>query len=199
VVQYVILAAGLDTFALRRTDLRTSVQVFEVDQVDTQREKRRRLRTRTPANLSFVGVDFERQKVGDALLRSRFDPDNPAFFSWLGTTYYLTRDAIRSTLRSVRKVAAGGSELVLDYWSQSPGMNWRSHLVLTGVRAAVALQSEPMRSFFSRQEIEREVQSLGFEVLENLPPEAQRTRYLAKRRDGLDVPDFANLLHLRMP
>ena len=199
VTQYLILAAGLDTFALRRRELGRRLRVFEIDRPDTQRWKRDRLRGRIPSHLRFVAVDFEQEGVAEALRRSTFDPRHPAFVSWLGTTYYLSREAILGTLASLRSVLAPGSELVLDYWSKDCGPHREDRWLLAGVRLAVAMQREAMKSFFTPRQIEREIAALGLEILQNASPDAQRQLYLAGRTDGLDVPDFAHLLHLRFP
>lgn len=197
--QYVILSAGLDTFALRSKDSVAQLDIFETDQEDTQRWKRELLEGQQLDNLHFVPVDFERQSIADALGQSTFDVNLPAFFSWLGTTYYLSREAVFSSLQSILSIAAGGSELVLDYWSQPPSSNWRANMLLTGVRIAVASQSEPILSFFEPKEIERAASDIGFEVIENFTPGDARNTYLADRYDQLDVPDFSYLLHLRVP
>ena len=198
VSQYVILSAGLDTFALRRTDLADQLRVYEVDQIDTQRWKLAQLSRPTPRNVRFIPVDFENQSIADALRDSDYNPDEPAFFSWLGTTYYLTREAIRSALSTLRCVAASGSELVLDYWSSEPDMDWQDQFLLSGIRLAVALQREPMLSFFDSDQIEREVEDLGYEVVDNLSPEELRAHYLANRKDNLSLPGFAYLLRIRV-
>ena len=197
--QYLILAAGLDTFALRRRELGGRLRVFEIDHPDTQRWKRGRLRGRIPSNLRFVAVDFERESVAEALRRSRFDPRLPAFVSWLGTTYYLSREAILGTLASLRSVLAPGSELVLDYWSKDPPLDARARWLLAGVQLMVAMQREPMKSFFTPRQIEREIAGLGLQILQHATPADQRAAYLGGRTDALDVPDFAYLLHLRFP
>ncbi len=197
--QYVVLSAGLDTFALRNNDSSSNVKVFEVDQEDTQRWKRALLHGREPGNLEFIAVDFEQQSIADALQQSTFDASQPAFFSWLGTTYYLSREAIFASLESIFTLAASGSELVLDYWSRPPGSNWRSNMLLNGVRFAVASQREPMLSFFETAVLARDISAIGFEVLDNFSPDDARNTYLAGRTDKLDVPDFGYLLHLRVP
>jgi methyltransferase (TIGR00027 family) len=116
--QYVIVGAGLDTFALRRPDLRNRLRVFELDHPVTQALKRDRLvqaALALPPNLHFCPTDFERESVASSLSRSPYDPIVPTFFSWLGVTFYLTRDAINATLKSIRTVAATGSEIVMEY------------------------------------------------------------------------------------
>ena len=93
--QYVILGAGLDTFAYRRPD--PGLRVFEVDHPATQAWKQRRLAdlgVAIPGNLVFVPVDFEHQRLGPALEKAGFTFAEPAVFSWLGVTMYLTPDAI---------------------------------------------------------------------------------------------------------
>src|ERR1700691_1687992 len=92
--QYVVLGAGLDTFAYRNPH--AGLRVFEVDHPATQEWKREQLRDTEitiPASLTFVPIDFERQTLADGLAQSGFDGAGPAFFSWLGVTPYLTREA----------------------------------------------------------------------------------------------------------
>lgn len=197
--QYVVLSAGLDTFALRNDGSNSNLNVYEVDQQDTQRWKRALLRGQEPENLHFIPVDFEQQSIAEALLGSEFDASQPAFFSWLGTTYYLSKAAIFASLESILTLAASGSELVLDYWAQPPGTSWRANMLLNGVKFAVATQREPLLSFFDPAALAREAEAIGFEVLENFTPEDARTKYLNDRSDKLDVPDFGYLLHLRVP
>ncbi|MEM1248099.1 MAG: class I SAM-dependent methyltransferase, partial [Acidobacteriota bacterium] len=94
VEQYVVLAAGLDTFSLRQPA--GELRVFEVDEPSTQADKRKRIRRSglvVPETVEFVGIDFERQTLSEALEESGFDADAPCFLSWLGVSYYLTRPA----------------------------------------------------------------------------------------------------------
>ncbi|MEM1436328.1 MAG: SAM-dependent methyltransferase [Pseudomonadota bacterium] len=190
--RYVVLGAGLDTFALRQRQ--PAIPVVEVDHPATQAWKQRLLLQRgiaSPPELSFVPVDFEKTRLEDAWV----DSAQPDFLSWLGTTYYLSRAGIRSTLETLAERTTSGSQLVLDYWTERPGRPFSP--LLLGMRIAVASQGEPMRSFFGRGEIETLAQEAGWTVVENLWPAEQIRRYLAYRRDGLRVPVFANLLRLR--
>lgn len=112
VKQYVILGAGMDTFALRRPDLVGQLQVFEVDHPATQAHKRQRLQSagrQLPPQLHFLPVDFSREKLAPALQRSAYDSQAPSFFSWLGVTYYLTREAVFATFRAIAAVAPRGA------------------------------------------------------------------------------------------
>ncbi len=116
--QYVLIGAGLDTFAFRRHDMRDRLQVFELDHPRSQALKRERLIAAglaDPPNLHFCAIDFEREGVAEALGRTSFRRDQPASFAWLGVTMYLTRAAIEGTWRATRRVAAPGSELVFDF------------------------------------------------------------------------------------
>ena len=109
--QYVILGAGLDTFSMRHKELADSVRIFELDHPATQATKETQVRAvngDVPSNLVFVPIDFETDQLNESLIRAGFDPEKPAFFSWLGTTYYLTKDAIRETFGRVADVAAPG-------------------------------------------------------------------------------------------
>src|SRR5262249_33250070 len=109
--QYVVLGAGLDTFAYRNPFVAEGLRVFEVDVPATQAWKRELL-ARTgiapPPSLTFVPVDFERQALPEQLRAAGFRADQPTFFSWLGVTMYLTRDAVLSTLKFLASRAPGG-------------------------------------------------------------------------------------------
>jgi len=190
--RYVILAAGLDTFALRQPV--APIDVLEIDHPATQGWKQELLQTRDidlPAELAFLPVDFEAVSLAE-VWPARQAPD---FVSWLGATYYLTRETIAGTLETLAACTAPGSRLVLDYWSAHPPTA-AGNLLLWGTRLAVALQQEPMLSFFDPDDIECLAAEAGWEVVENLTPAEQNERYLAQRSDGLVVPSFAHLLQL---
>lgn len=194
--QYLVLAAGLDTFALRHAG--ANLRVFEVDHPATQDWKRTRITT-PPANLQFVAVDFERTTLGEALAVSEFDTRRSTFVSWLGTTYYLTHDAIAQTLRDVRERSPAGTRLVLDYWSEAPLADGRAGALMATTRLATALQNEPIRTLFTPAAMEALARDTGWEVREHLAPFIQNARYLAQRSDGLAVPSFAYLVQLESP
>ena len=104
VAQYVILGAGLDSFAYRRPDLAGVVRVFEVDHPATQQWKRARVQALAlppPNNLTFVPIDFEQQALADELRAGGHRSELPTFVSWLGVTMYLTEEAVFETLRYV--------------------------------------------------------------------------------------------------
>ena len=108
VSQYVILGAGLDSFAYRRRDLLDRLRVFEIDHPATQAWKRQRLAelgVEPPAGLVFAPIDFERQTLREGLEQAGFDFAELAVFSWMGVTMYLTLDAINATLATLASAA----------------------------------------------------------------------------------------------
>jgi methyltransferase (TIGR00027 family) len=186
--QYVIVGAGLDSFALRRCDLASKIKVYELDHPATQQSKRDRLeqlKIDLPENLEFVSVDFERESVGEALARSSYSGDSLAFFSWLGTTMYLSRDAIFGTLKSIASSAAPGSEIVFDYAVTGKGDGSFNSAARGKLERFTARRGEPMTTRFDLHTFPAEVCELGFELLENFSPEEQKARYFEDRADGL--------------
>jgi len=218
--QYVLLGAGLDSFALRRADLLSSLKVYELDHPATQRMKQERLaRLRPPlapspsaslginsvegwrtlpANLEFVPVDLEKEPVAQALARSGYVRASPAFFSWLGTTAYLTREAVLGTLRSIASYAAPGSEVVFDYRLSEELLSASARKTRQRIGKFTARRGEPLQSTFDPRGLEEEVSKLGFAVVGHLSPQDQQARYFAQRNDGLRTVESSALLHLRL-
>jgi methyltransferase (TIGR00027 family) len=186
VAQYVLVGAGLDTFAFRRTDVRDRLQVFELDHPQSQMIKRQRLASaglEGPPNLHFGSVDFERESVSDALKRLPFRCDRPAVFAWLGVTMYLTRAAIEGTWQALRSVAAPGSELVFDFidpgaLSETAPANVR--LMLERTRAV----GEPIITGLDPKSLRGELGEAGWKLIEHLDSVEIQRRYFAARTDG---------------
>jgi methyltransferase (TIGR00027 family) len=161
--QYVILGAGLDSFA-HRSPLAESVHVFEVDHPATQAAKRERLATlrlEPRGTVSYVPVDFERDELIGALRTAGLDRDRPATVSWLGVSMYLTRDAIGHTLDELRALAPG-SDLVLDYMLPAGLRDEAGQTYVDLVAPAAADRGEPWHSFFAPDEMARELDARGF-------------------------------------
>jgi methyltransferase (TIGR00027 family) len=189
--QYVILGAGLDTFALRSRGRADGLRIYEVDHPASQEMKRRgleRIAGGVPSNLNLVPVDFETDRLDEALIAAGFDPEAPAFFSWLGVTYYLTEEAIGATVEQIAAVSAAGSRLVVDY--RYP----RSLVPAGGVELVekmdrfVECWGEPMRSEFSPEEFAARMRQAGFAEMDHVSPEEQVRRYLRGRHDIPDPP-----------
>lgn len=198
--QYVIVGAGLDTFAFRRPDLQDRLRVFELDHPLTQTLKRDRLlqaALTVPPHLHFCPTDFERDSVGSSLSRSPFDPAAPTFFSWLGVTYYLTGQAISRTLTSIQTVAAPKSELVMDYADSSVLLPTNQSPQIRDLFVLLRNAGEPLIFGFDPRTMTEELAAVGFELLEDLDAKAQAARYFADRVDGLRPVEFAHLAHAR--
>jgi len=196
--QYVLLGAGLDTFAYRA--IRKGLRVFEVDHPATQAWKRARLseiRIAPPDWVTYAPVDFERETIREGLARAGFDFASPAMFAWLGVVPYLTREAVTGTLAFVASLAKG-SEIVFDY-AQTPGKEsteQRAHFDAMAER--VAASGEPFRSFFEADALLCDVKALGFSFAENLNAAALNARYFQGRDDGLALRGRGHLMHARV-
>ena len=115
--QYVLIGAGFDSFALRRPAFAKTLEIFEIDHPSTQSLKVQRVEEcgfSPPPSVHFVAADLANEDLTAALARSSFRSNEPAFFSWLGVTVYLTRAANLATLRAVATCGARGSELVFS-------------------------------------------------------------------------------------
>jgi methyltransferase (TIGR00027 family) len=186
VVQYVLLGAGLDTFAFRRPDLVERIQVFEVDHPATQAMKHERLAMlgrEYPPQLHFIPVDFDRESLADALLRSSYDPQKLSFFSWLGVTYYLSREAVFATLEAIAKIAPKGSALVFDYMEADAFIPEKAAKRIRLMQTIAAQVGEPMQAGFDPLALAGELKALGFTLEENLSPAEIEGRYFKGRQD----------------
>jgi len=185
--QYVILGAGLDSFAYRRSDLAAVVRVFEVDHPATQHWKCGRLQALNvarPSNLTFVPVDFERQTLAEALRANGHRTELPTFFSWLGVTMYLTGEAVLETLRYVAGLPPG-SEIVFQYYLPESLLSEEGRHRLALYKTFAATRGEPFVSFFEPIALVARVKELGFTQVWDLGPDDANARYFAGRTDGL--------------
>ncbi len=185
--QYVVLGAGLDTFALRNpfADLR----VYEVDHPATQEWKRELMDEAgidAPGDLRFAAVDFEHQAPGEGLARAGFDFERRAFFSWLGVTMYLTPAGFRATLGMIGRMAAG-SAVSLDFSLPRRMLGSAERMALDRLAKRVESAGEPFQLFFSEAEIAGEFELAGFSRWEMLDGEAVNERYFSGRGDGLKL------------
>jgi methyltransferase (TIGR00027 family) len=187
VKQYVVLGAGLDTFAYRNPH--AGLRVFEVDHPDTQAWKREQLqeaRIPIPASLTFVPIDFEHQTLEAELRRDGLNFALPAFFSWLGVTPYLTREACMNTLSLIGKMPAG-SGVVFDFALDPSLLNAGQRQALDALAKRVASVGEPFQLFFDPEKLQSDLKSLGFHRTEFLQGAQINERYFKDRADGLLV------------
>jgi methyltransferase (TIGR00027 family) len=185
VSQYVLLGAGLDTFAHRNPY--PQLRIFEVDHPATQQWKRELLAKSAlpePANLTYAPVDFECQSLPDQLRAVGFDQQLPTIFAWLGVVPYLTLEAFRATIAFIASHPEG-SGVVLDYAQPRSALPFLERLALDSLAARVKLAGEPFQLFFTPDEIAAEL--TGFRALEDLGSTEMNARYFANRSDDLKL------------
>ncbi|MFH8984963.1 class I SAM-dependent methyltransferase [Streptomyces varsoviensis] len=195
--QYVILGAGLDTFAQRRTELAASLDIFEVDAPGPQSWKRRRLAELglgLPAGLRFVPYDFEAGgSWWDAVVGAGLDAGRPAVVASLGVSTYLGRDAIVAMLRQGAALAPGSTfatTFQLPLAMVEPGPRELRARVEEAARAF----GTPFTSFFAPEEILALARDAGYRTVEHIPATALTDRYFAGRADGLRPSNAEELL-----
>jgi methyltransferase (TIGR00027 family) len=198
--QYVILGAGLDSFAWRRPDLLRSVRVFEVDHPASQAWKLQRVESLAlPLGDSqrFVPVDFETGSLRDALRAAGFDWDQRALFSWTGVAPYLTAPAIESVLRTIAGAAAG-SEVVLSYRAEERVLDEAGREFIRIYAPLAASLGEPIQPGWPVTEIERLISRSGLKVVDHPARADLEERYFAGRADGLRPFNVETLLTARV-
>jgi methyltransferase (TIGR00027 family) len=186
--QYVILGAGLDSFAYRRRELLTDLRVFELDQPESQAWKRARLdelHVEIPPSLAFASVDFEREALGDVLRRAGLDVTQPVFFSWIGVTMYLDVDAVELTLRSVASCARD-TRIALTYDVPASALTGMQRDVRNAVSRVVSQLGEPFVTAFEPADIESLLLRVGFRDIRHYAPADLVVRYL-DREDELRI------------
>ena len=195
--QYVMLGAGLDSFAWRRPDrLAAGLSVFEVDHPDTQAWKlARAAEVGLPSNDRhvFAPVDFEVETVTTGLDRVGFSWSKRTFFSWLGVVPYLTVDAIEATLRSLAKCAPG-SEIVMSYLIAAGLMDDTGLECLDRFGRLATEVGEPFHTQWTPDEAEACARRCGLEVVDHPSRDDIHDRYFAGRADGLAPITFEGLL-----
>ena len=199
IAQYVILGAGLDSFAYRSA-LAGRVAVFEVDQPATQEWKRQRLAEcglDAPPNARFVPVDFEADSLTSRLSQAGFDVTSPALISWLGVTMYLTQDAIGAVLREVGQFAPG-TELILDYMLPADLRDDIGNSYVEQVAPAAAQRGEPWLSFFSPRQMTALLSGHGFAGASHIAMRDVGNEAMWRRADALRPADLSRLAHARL-
>jgi methyltransferase (TIGR00027 family) len=198
--QYVILGAGLDTFAQRRPDVAAEMRVFEVDRPGPQAWKRQRLAELglgVPEWLRLVPVDFEAGAPWwEQLAAAGFDAGRPAVVASTGVSMYLTRDAIAATLRSVAGLGAGSTlamSFMLPLELADPEDRQAREWAERGARAA----GTPFISFFAPAELLALARASGFREAEHVSAATLNARYFSGRSDGLRTSNSEELLVAR--
>jgi methyltransferase (TIGR00027 family) len=195
--QYVLLGAGLDTFAQRRPDIASGLQVFEIDRPGPQAWKQRRLVELgfgIPAWLRFVPVDFEADDAWwDGLQAAGFDAGRPALVASTGVSMYLTREANAATLRQVASLAPGSTlamSFLLPIELAPSDVRTGFAQAAKGARAS----GTPFISFFTPAEMLSMAGDAGFRAAEHVSAALLTQRYFSGRSDGLRPPENAEEL-----
>jgi len=194
--QYVILGAGLDSFACR-SELAGRLRVFEVDHPATQQRKRALLAAAglaEPPTLTWVPVDFEKDELIASLTAAGLDPAAPAFVSWLGVTMYLTAEAIGATLASLSRLAPG-SELVTDYMLTADLRDADGVAYADLVMPDSERRGEPWLSFFTPEQMTGLLTSHGFTGVRDVRQRDAVSAALWERTDLLRPIELSRLCH----
>ena len=192
--QYLILGAGLDSWALRHEE--SGFMVYELDHPATQQWKKTRILSRLgslPSHLVLTPVDLEHEPLTDILPGHGFDPKSRVFISWLGTICYLTYDAIRKAFVSLADISVPGSRVVFDYFQPKSMMSPEDLELFEVLDPGGTRRGEPMKTLLNEGNMAEILISTGFRVVEDLSASEIRQRYLAQRTDGLDIPGFTRL------
>jgi methyltransferase (TIGR00027 family) len=195
--QYVMLGAGLDTFAQRRADLGRRVQVYEVDQPGTQAWKRRRLAELgydLPDWLHFVPSDFEDGDWQRQLKAAGFDGSQPAVITSTGVSMYLTKEANAATLRELAALLAPGSTVAMTFLLPMDLLAPEDRQGLAISQQGAAAAGTPFLSFYTPQELLRLAREAGFTEVRHVSSADHNARYFAGRADGLRVSTGEDLL-----
>jgi methyltransferase (TIGR00027 family) len=198
--QYVILGAGLDSFAYRANQA-TRIQVFEVDHPATQEWKGERLAEAgipIPDGTAFVPADFERDDLTAELRGAGFDPAKPALVSWLGVTMYLTQPAISQTLKELSTLAPG-TELITDYMLPAGLRDQDGQSYADQVAPFAAERGEPWLTCLGPDQMSQQLTAHGFARIEHISQHASVSANLWARSDSLRPIQLSMLAHATIP
>jgi len=191
--QYVILGAGMDTFAYRNLELLSKIHVFEVDHPDTQKFKRQRVLQagwNIPDNLHYVSMDFTKDSLPDELKKAGLDMGKITFFSWLGVTYYLSKEDNANMIKTISSFAKEGSSLLFDYADDE---FFTSEVKRIQNQIAMAeTAGEPMKAGYSYKELEKALAEYNFLIYEHLTTLDIEKRFFANRTDYLHAFEHIN-------
>jgi methyltransferase (TIGR00027 family) len=188
--QYVILGAGLDTFALRRKDLSSKITVYEIDEPSTQAWKQQRLAAlgyEIADRLRFVPVDFEKHTNWlQALANAGFDMNSPAVVACTGVSMYLTREAILGMLQQVATLAPN-STLAMSFLLPKELLQPEEQRLLEMAMKGAAAAGTPFLSFFTPEQMLQLAAEAGLQNAEVITGSDLSNRYFTGRKDGLSA------------
>ena len=193
--QYVILGAGMDTFAYRNPDILSRIKVFELDHPDTQMFKKQKVAQTgltISENLCYIPIDFSKDSLGEKLSKAGYDVTKRSFFSWLGVTYYLSKEQVLNTLQSISAITPKGSGIVFDYADEN--------LFISDIKrvqnmiAMAKASGEVMQSCYSYKELEQLLEKVDLLIYEHLNEENIEERFFTGRDDYLRAFEHINYI-----
>jgi len=197
--QYVLIGAGFDSFALRRPAFSADLQIFEIDFPATQTLKIQRIKEcgiSLPESVHFIAADLSKESVAAALARSSFERDRLTFFSWLGVTMYLTREANLATMRSIASCAPMASELVFTYFDarlfQERSESFQE------LEQRVAAVGEPFLSGFDPATLAAALADCGLVLIADLGGDEAAARYDRNGAHGLGQSGYSHIALARV-
>jgi methyltransferase (TIGR00027 family) len=194
--QYVVAGAGLDSFAFRHPELARRVHIYEVDQPATQAMKRERLASAgiaLPENLHFIACDLSASGLKEKLLAGGLIASEPGFFSLLGVTPYLSRDATLSVLRDLSASTRGHAWLVFDYLEPVALSPQHAAAPVGRMAKERSTSTEPWVSGLNPNTLQQDLARTGWRLAEDLDSAALQERYCARRSDGLTVTEHVHV------
>jgi methyltransferase (TIGR00027 family) len=169
--QVAVIGAGYDSRAWRFR--RAGVQFFELDHEATQRDKTRRV---PGPRVIYVEADLTAQSAADALRAGGLDESKATHFVVEGVTMYLDENVVRHQLDGLRRSAAIGSRLAVDFHPPGGDGNARNQRQLHLQRLARVGSGEGFRLLMDRAQAVDLVEASGWKVTEELSlREAART------------------------
>ncbi|HEY4175660.1 MAG TPA: SAM-dependent methyltransferase [Kofleriaceae bacterium] len=191
--QYVILGAGLDSYAWRAEHPAEGLRVIELDLPATQNWKKKRiaeLGLASKVDVALVPADLATEKVADVLATAGFDPSVPTLFAWMGVTYYLPLEAVRGMFAQLAAIAAPGSAVVFDLLDDVAFDDTRVASPIKRMRDAVAMAKEPMLTGLSRAQLGAMLAETGWKLAEVLGPAEIQQQYLLHSAGYEALPHF---------
>jgi methyltransferase (TIGR00027 family) len=197
--QYVLIGAGFDSFALRRPAYAVDLQIFEIDFPATQSLKVERIKEcglTLHDSVHFIAADLSQETVAAALSRSAFRAEELTFFSWLGVTMYLTREANLGTLKSIASCSPLASELVFTYFDER--LFSSSSESFRDMEKRVAALGEPFLSGFNPGTLAQDLESCGLQLLEDHTGSEVAAKYNRAGENGLGQSAFSHIALARV-
>jgi len=194
--QYVILGAGLDTFAQRRSDHLSDLQIYEIDKPETQQWKQQRLTALQydlPESLHFIPVDFETESWWNNLLASEFNPNLPSLVSSIGVSQYITKQATKEVLHNVASLVSG-STLIMTFFLPFDLIDPIDQPLQQFAEKGAKASGTPFISYYTPEEIMDLARQAGFNEVEVISKADLVERYFSRRADDFEPASGEDIL-----